>query len=319
MAPKVVKAISSSGLTIYDSLETRPELYIDIRTLARILNDALVGLDLNYALRTRSKVVKSSVCQVLGYPVPKSFRRTQPRFPAQNFDTYVQKCNNLQIWNEDVAASRRYVLIRVDDDQVVTRVKVVTGDVIAKLDPTGTLTTKYQAKSRAPITKSRLVSRADTTNVAMTLPGPMLPIQELYTYLHTLVGSTIINPGIVQERNRGAALHEAICKCLKTSWSDCGQFPDVPSQLLEIKLQTAPTIDLGLVCPDSTEGIASLPKFKHCDVRYAVFYGTILSEGVKLDHLILTTGADFFTYFRRFEGNVRNAKLQIPLPAGFFE
>jgi hypothetical protein len=319
MASRVVKAISLSGLTIYDSLETKLELYIDTRSLERILNQSLVGLNLNYPIRTRSKVLKSSVCQAIGYPVPKTFRKTQPRFPAQNFDTYVQKSNNLQIWNEEVASSRRYVLIRVNDDQIVTRVKVVTGDVIAKLDPTGTLTTKYQARSRDRITESRLVSRADTTNVVKTLSGPMLPIRELYKYLHTLVGSTIDNPGIDQERNRGAALQEAVCKCLNASWSDCGRFPDIPSQLLEIKLQTASTIDLGLVCPDSTEGIASLPNFKHCDVRFGVFYGAPLPAGVKLDHLILTTGADFFTFFRRFEGNVQNAKLQIPLPANFFD
>ena len=271
MVSKVVKGISSSGLTIYDSLETRPELYIETQTLERILSRALVGLNLNYPIRTRSKVLKSSVCQAIGYPVPKSFRKTQPRFPAQNFDSYVQKSNNLQIWNEEVESSRRYVLVRVGDDQIVTRVKVVTGDAIAKLDPTGTLTTKYQAKSRNPITESRLISSADTPNVVKTLPESMLPIRELYACLHTLVGSMIVNPGIAKERNRGAALHEAICKCLNTSWSDCGQFPDVRSQLLEIKLQTASTIDLGLVCPDSTESIASLPNFKHCDVRYAVF------------------------------------------------
>ena len=210
-------------------------------------------------------------------------------------------------------------MIRVDDAQVVTRVKVVTGDVIAKLDPTGTLTTKYQAKSREPIRKSRLVSSTDTANAVKAFAGPMLPIRELYTYLHTLVGSTIANPGVDQERNRGAALHEAVCKCLNTLWSDYGKFPDIPDQLLEIKLQTASTIDLGLVCPDSNERIASLPKFKHCDVRYAVFYGSIIPAGVRLDHLILTSGADFFAFFRRFEGNVQNAKLQIPLPANFFD
>jgi hypothetical protein len=85
MASGIVKAIASSGLTIYDSLETRPELYIDIRTLERILNRALVGLDLDYPNRTRSKVLKSSVCQALGYPVPKSFRfaRLSRDFPPR--------------------------------------------------------------------------------------------------------------------------------------------------------------------------------------------------------------------------------------------
>jgi hypothetical protein len=44
MESKAVRSISLSGLTIYDSLETRPELYLDIRTLEKILNQALVGL-----------------------------------------------------------------------------------------------------------------------------------------------------------------------------------------------------------------------------------------------------------------------------------
>jgi hypothetical protein len=319
MASRIARAISASGLTIYDSLEARPDLYIDTHALERILNQSLVGFNLNYAIRTQSKVLKSCVCQAIGYPVPKSFRKTQPRFLGQNFDTYVQKSDNLQIWNEEVASSRRYVLVRVDNDQVVTRVKVVTGEVIAKLDPTGTLTTKYQARSRASVGKSRLVSSTDTPNLGKALPKPMLPIQNLYTYLYSLVGSTIINPGVDQERNRGAALHEAVCKCLNATWSDRGQFPDVPDQLLEIKLQTASTIDLGLVCPDSVECIADTPNFCHCDVRYAVFYGSLVPAGVRLDHLVLATGADFFTFFRRFEGNVKNAKLQIPLPTGFFD
>jgi len=319
MTWKVVEAISSSGLTIYDSLALRPELYIDTPALEQVLNETLIGVNLNYPIRTRSKVVKSSICKAIGYPIPTSFRKTQPRFPGQNFDTYVQKANNLQIWNEEVSSSRRYVLIRVDDSQTVVRVKVVTGDEIAKLDTTGTLTTKYQARSRAPITQSHLVSNSDTPNVVKTPAEEMLSIEELYRYLHTLVGTTIANPGIDQERNRGGVLHEAICKCLQESWSDCGQFPDIQSQLLEIKLQTSPTIDLGLVSPDSVETIASLPLFNHCDVRYAVMYGTVVPAGVHLDHLVLTTGADFFTFFRRFEGNVKNAKLQIPLPTDFFD
>jgi hypothetical protein len=113
-ARRVVAAIAASGLTIYDSLDHRPDLYIDTPTLEKILDKALRGLNLNYANRTRSKVVKSRICEVLGYPVPSSFRREQPRFPGQNFDTYVQKANNLQIWNEEVSSSRRYILIRVN-------------------------------------------------------------------------------------------------------------------------------------------------------------------------------------------------------------
>jgi len=327
MPLSVARRIAASGLSIYDSLADRPELFIKTRTLERILSQALVGLSLDYPIRTRSKVVKTGVCDALGYPVPERFRRTKPRFPGQNFDTFVQKADNLQIWNEEVSASRRYVLIRVDDRQVVTRVRVVTGEVIAQYDRTGTLTHKYQARSRGPVTHSCLVSAADTAPVQHTQvrrPAPsrseLLPIQDLYRRLVRLVGRTIANPGLDQERHRGWGLHQAVFKQLgKASSCDSGQFPDIPDQLLELKLQTAPTIDLGLVCPDSTEVIADSPAFRHCDVRYAVYYGTIVGRRVCLDHLVMATGADFFTFFRRFEGRVKNAKLQIPLPRGFFD
>src|ERR1019366_2849728 len=112
-----------------------------------LLNRGLAGLSLaRLPLRTRTKVVKTQVCRALGYPVPSSFRKTQPRFPGQFFDTYVQKSNNLQVWNEELSPTRRYVLIRLSSADVVTKVKVVTGDTLAKLDTTGTLTQKYQAR-----------------------------------------------------------------------------------------------------------------------------------------------------------------------------
>ena len=133
MAKKIVSAIRSSGLLIYDPLDDRPELFIDHRSLERILNTGLKGLNLNYPLRTRSKILKSKICEVLGYPVPTRFKKTQPRFPGQNFDTYVQKANNLQIWNEEVADSRRYVVIRVDSMGIVTGVRVITGKALAIL------------------------------------------------------------------------------------------------------------------------------------------------------------------------------------------
>jgi len=96
--------ISDSGATIYDEqlAESNP-LYIPDDALSRLLNEELVGMDLNgIPLRTRSKVVKTRICEILGYPVPKSFKKTQPRFPAQNFDVYIQKSLNVQIWNESI-------------------------------------------------------------------------------------------------------------------------------------------------------------------------------------------------------------------------
>src|SRR5437773_6133920 len=144
-------ALAKSGRTIYDLLNERPEHFLPSPDLESILKAGLLGLDLNYPLRTRSKVLKTKVCEILGYPVPASFKRSKPRFPSQDFDTYVQKSNNLQIWNEEITPTRRYVIIRLDEASKVVGLRVVTGEILAALDTTGTLTKKYQAKSRSPV------------------------------------------------------------------------------------------------------------------------------------------------------------------------
>jgi len=329
---KIVAGIRAAGLTIYDSLAERLDLYLDSQQLEQLLKAGLQGFCLDYPLRTRSKVLKSKVCEVLGYPVPTTFRKTKPRFPGQNFDTYVQKANNLQIWNEEISPSRRYVLIRVDQGECVTDVHVVAGEALAELDTTGTLTQKFQAKSRQPVTESVLCSPSDTANVQKVLlcanslvaydgldSSAFLPIAKLSAVLFRLVGTEITAPGVLQDRNRGAALHRLVCSVLpECEFGDTGQFPDVPSQLLELKLQTRATIDLGLFSPDQTDPMGDMPALRHCDVRYAVFYGSLTTKGVLIQHVVLTTGEDFFRCFQRFEGKVLNKKLQIPLPRGFF-
>src|SRR6266540_7265693 len=175
-------AIAKSGKSIYDALHDSPDLFFSGSELESILRDRLLGFELNYPLRTRSKVLKSKICEILGYPVPTSFKKSKPRFPGQDFDTYIQKSNNLQIWNEEIVPTRRYVIIRLDDASKVVGVRVVTGEVLAKLDTTGTLTKKYQAKSRTPVTQSVLVSQSDSYSVHDAigkLPNRSLALNEI--------------------------------------------------------------------------------------------------------------------------------------------
>lgn len=337
---RFVKAISQNGLTIYDPIEIGdPNLWIPTRELEILLDEELRGISLaGLALRTRSKVVKEHICKVLGYPVPKSFRRTRPRFPGQSFDTYVQKANNLQVWNEELAPTRRYVLIGVSTNDIIMKVKVVTGDTLALLDTTGTLTQKYQARCNLGNQKAELISPLDTrhlrpltsstvdlSKVTTPIPqaGQLLPIRVVFHRLTPLIGTSHHDAGRDQERNRGAGLHELVCKTLGYSaYQDDGQHPDIRHQLLEVKLQTSPTIDLGSVRPDSTDAL-DIPqirgrKIRCCDVRYVIFYGQTDGMRVTLTHLFMSTGERFFSRFPQFQGKVLNKKIQIHLPADFF-
>lgn len=340
---RYVEGIRRSGLSIYDPIEIGdPELWIPTPELEQLLTWALAGVSLaELPLRTRSKVVKQHVCRALGYPVPSSFRKTQPRFPGQFFDTYVQKSNNLQVWNEELAPTRRYAIVRVREDDVITQIKVVTGNELASLDTTGTLTQKYQARLTLGDARAELITDTDTdllrpfvqkevdlTALASLLDHPragqILAIRNIFERLQPLIGLGFPDIGYDQERNRGAELHRLVCERLGyADYRDDGQFPDVRHQLLEVKLQTSPTIDLGLICPDSKEAL-NMPRIegrgiRHCDVRYALFHAATDGRSVTLTHLFLTTGEKFFTRFPQFQGKVVNRKLQIPLPPRLFD
>ena len=89
------------------------------------------------------------------------FQEDTAEVPGQNFDVYIQKSNNLQIWNEELDASRRYVIVRVDEDNRIGNVRVISGAELAKLDRTGTLTQKYQATLDVGAEACELVSTED--------------------------------------------------------------------------------------------------------------------------------------------------------------
>lgn len=343
LANKLAENITKSGLSIFDEIPIGDATYwIPSSELEVLLNNKLVGIDLgSLPIKTRSKVVKTLICEALGYPVPKTFKKTQPRYIGQNFDVYTQKANNFQVWNEEISPSRRYVLVRPSKQNVIVKVKVVSGEMLSTLDRTGKLTQKYQARLVTGSEKTELVSSEDTallkalvsnSNSILKTVSPtnypnsnsLLPIETLYNKLKSIVGSSFPDAGSDQERNRGAALHKLVCEKLGYStYKDDGRFPDVKHQLLEVKLQTSPTIDLGLFSPDSTSilDIRQIDgnRVRLCDVRYAVFYGVIEEGQVKITNFYLTTGEDFFSRFPQFQGKVLNSKLQIKLKKDFFE
>lgn len=335
-----VNNIINSGLTIYDFIsKNNKDLYIPISELESILDNGLKGFSVDgLALRTRSKVVKSEICRLLGYPVPASFKKTQPRFIGQNFDTYIQETLNVQIWNEPVDPERRYVFLQVDENKTISRVKVITGETLVKYDRTGTLTQKYQA-TMITRNQSVLFSQNDTSRInkwatedasvlvdvapnSIPKKNQLLRISAIYSKLLPMVGKSIDYLDAVQERNRGAELHKMICEHLGYSrYEDDGSYPDLVNQLIEVKLQTSPTIDLGLHSPEDGADvvIAAGTTFKSEDIRYVVFEGEVNHDKILLKYLYLVNGKDFTDAFPLFKGKGTNAKLQLPLPSNFFD
>jgi hypothetical protein len=315
---RIQSEIEAALLTIYDSLAGTPELVYSNDDLERLLRDQLIGVHLPGEIRTRSKYAKGYVAQALGYPVPSSFRKT---------------------WNEELDPTRRHALLRVDDSAIITAARVVDGEMLARLDTTGTLTGKYQASRLASHAGTALVSEMDTERFRSLLHpvsaltadeldlldplqpprvGAVLSIASTFERLQALRG-TRIERAELQERNRGAALQRLVCQVMGLPrYADHGQFPDIPCQALEIKAQASRTIDLGLVMPTSTEIAHGLGGLRHCDARYCVAELEPVGAEFEITAVVITTGERFFDEFRVFEGLGQNQKLQMHLPDDFF-
>lgn len=333
-------AISGQDLSIYAEVAT--DLFFPDEELETLLAESLSGRVLGGPIRTRSKLAKQLVAEALGYGTPASFRKTKPRFPGQDLDVHVQQDDNLQIWNQEVSPERRYVLIRPDADDVVQNVRVVRGQQVARWDKTGTLTSKYQAKRTAGKSGSALISDADTDTFENAFnpapvesgllldasssdpptPGLVMPIVQVFEKLTALIGARLDVTGPGQDRVRGELLQERVSDLLGIGeYANFGRWPDIVNQALEVKLQTSPTIDLGLILPTDTAPARALGSdIRHCDARYLVAYGEMLSSGeVEVQSIVLCTGADFFDEFVQFGGLVKNSKRQIRLPSDLFQ
>jgi hypothetical protein len=136
----------------------------------------------------------------------------------------------LQVWNDEIVATRRYAIVRISADDIITAVKVVDGQTLSRLDTTGAITSKYQARVDTGSMTHVLTMPEDTDALLPHLgagligkraspgdapeSGKLLPIAMLFDILSELVGTSFDDPGSVQERNRGAALHARVCLAL---------------------------------------------------------------------------------------------------------
>lgn len=336
---EVRNRIAHRGVDLYNEPATADsELFYSPEELQAILRAELIGrVDLaDLAVKTRANVAKSIVCSALGYTPPRSFKHVNPRLPHPAADVYAQQANNLQIWNEAVDAERRYIILILRDGEIID-VRVVAGADLAQYDTTGKLTSKFQAARVDDSAGSVLVSASDTDHVidrlrpstyaapvspvAQPEAGGFLTVAEVYRLLMPMVGKTYVDPGIVQERNRGTVVHrEASERLGAVGFADNGQFPDILSQLVEVKLQLARTVDLGLELPGSDTPLASASGVLDVrDVRYAIFYAARNGASFTIESLVVTTGADFFKEYRQFGGLTSNRKLQLRLPSAWFE
>jgi len=120
-------------------------------------------------------------------------------------------------------------------------------------------------------------------------------------------------------KNRGQALERKVLELLgyKPIKSDLlfGAFPDIPNQLLEVKVQDTQTVDLGKFSPEKEEIVFHDLNITTFDIRYlialtnpetSIIEGVILSSGEKL--------GEVFSYV-----SDQSYKCQRSIPMDFFD
>lgn len=134
--------------------------------------------------------------------------------------------------------------------------------------------------------------------------------------LKNLIGTKL---DAMPTKNRGQALELKVSQLLGYKPSDqellAGGYPDIRNQMLEVKVQDSPTVDLGKYSPQFEEELPSYPKFTTLSVRYlialtdkdsGIVKGAVLCPG---EHL-----GEHFTYV-----GDKSFKCQRSIPMSFFE
>lgn len=159
---------------------------------------------------------------------------------------------------------------------------------------------------------------ADLSNVsfsALPTKTTLRPLSVIKEIVAThLIGKTLT---AADTKTRGQELERLVIELLgyKSEKNLMGGFPDVPNQLLEIKVQDAQTIDLGRYSPQFVEVIDSNMDLSTEDVRYLIALTNPLNHVI--EGVILSCGESLgenFTYV-----SASSYKCQRAIPMEFFD
>jgi len=235
----------------------------------------------------------------------------------------------------------RLIFIKIDvEKEVINAIIILTPEYIEnKFGKFGKPTIKHQLlilpKQREAIIKSTdsILSFPDTKNLTYrirhtykTTPANMLcepDFQDLFSIklLTEMVAKKLIGKKLEASdtKNRGQALERLVLQLLGYSddnlQSLAGGYPDIPNQLLEVKVQDSPTVDLGRYSPETDEIVMENSNVTTGDIRYLialtnpqtnVIEGIVLAPGERL--------GEVFTYV-----SDTSFKCQRSIPMSFFD
>lgn len=151
--------------------------------------------------------------------------------------------------------------------------------------------------------------------------GTTLRLEAIGNFVKSKLIGSRIKPSAT--KNRGQQLEQIVAAGLGYAVSDAdvlsGGYPDIRHQALEVKIQDAPTVDLGRYSPQFDEPVEGCPGFSTQSVRYLIALmdpksnicvGAVLCPGKRLaEHFVYVADKSFkcqrsipMDYFDCFEG-----------------
>jgi hypothetical protein len=235
----------------------------------------------------------------------------------------------------------RFIFIKIDAiNEVIDSIVVLTPEYIEnKFGKFGKPTIKHQLlispKQRETIINSEnsILSYPDTKNLTYRIrhtyestPANMLKepdFNDLFSIklLTELLAKKLIGKTLESNdtKNRGQALERLVLQLLGYSEENlqglAGGYPDIPNQLLEVKVQDSPTVDLGKYSPETEEFIMEDSNVTTADIRYLIVLTN--SQTNIIEGIVLAPGerlGEIFTYV-----SDTSFKCQRSIPMSFFE
>jgi hypothetical protein len=235
----------------------------------------------------------------------------------------------------------RFVFVRIDiSKSIIASVIILMPEYIeTKFGKFGKPTIKYQLLISSKVRKEiyekedKIFWFPDSKKLSYHITHDYIPpisnmleepeLRELFSIrlLKKMVAEKLIGQKLdsAATKTRGQALEKKVLGLLGYETKEnallYGAFPDIRNQLLEVKVQDSPTVDLGKFSPEKEEMVIAEKNLTTFDVRYLIaltnsktqiIEGIILSPGEKLGELFSYVSAESY-------------KCQRAIPMSFFE
>ncbi len=232
----------------------------------------------------------------------------------------------------------RFIFVKIDENtHTISSIIIATPDyIVSKFGPFGIPTIKYQmiisnskrneiindiescffredTHTMSRITTSGYITPYDNISTPPS-PGRILSLECIKErVLGSLVGLRLY---AADTKTRGQSLERIVASLLGYDAYDSlvGGYPDIPNQLLEVKVQDASTVDLGKYSPANPTVVNEELDITTEDIRYLIALTD--SEGVIVG-LILSPGAYLCNAFSFVSDT--NFKCQRSIPMSFFD